>query len=102
VKEDWGRDAGADGAGRASNCETTASNRCSGFPDAFEAGGTESGFGTGRDGLRQQLVFFSQCAQAHFALTDCAEQMTSAVKTVCAPVNRTLNRIVRTIFTAEM
>ena len=95
-------DSCAAGAGRENNNGVTLSaSRCDRFRESSRAGEGARGWERGFD-LAAQHAGLSQCEQPHSDLAGAIGQEESTVKTVCAPVNRTLNRIVRTIFTAEM
>src|SRR5205823_11276854 len=89
-------DSAGDGAVRETNCAAIAgSNWCC---EPSRAGGATGGWETGTD-LAAQHVGWSQCEQAHLALAGARAQSEFAVKTLCAPASRKLNRMAVTFFT---
>src|SRR5439155_15621877 len=80
------------------NCATTAGSKCDWCCELSRTGGAMGGWETGTD-LAAQHEGLSQCEQAHLALAGARAQSEFAVKTLCAPDSRRLNRMTMTSFT---
>ncbi|PYK57332.1 MAG: hypothetical protein DME21_17535 [Verrucomicrobia bacterium] len=80
------------------NCAAIAGSKGNWCCEPSRAGGATGGWETGTD-LAAQHEGLSQCEQAHLALAGARAQSEFAVKTLCAPASRKLNRMAVTFFT---